>query len=920
MSTINYQLSNRLRLIALLFMAIILLVGYALRVYHLDVKDIWVDEAYLWSFARLPMAESVLLGFATGPINSNADPLCNILLHVWIVLTGHSLFALRYFSVLVNLIGAAYLGRVTARVFGARAGKVALAVGIIAPLWLFYSQEIRPYALTPALMLIMIDAVLQIGQGKYRRVWPWVWLIIGEVLALYTHGFMAFGVLGINLWLGALWLRQMRHPWHWIWLRNWSASQVAALMLLSPSIPVYLARTGGFSNPFVPPVTGPAFANELWAYLMGIPREQATDFIPMHMPVIMALILAWVGLSISLRRRTARPLADLVWLVLGIASLAFVYTLRDPSVHPRYLVFLTGPLFIVLGVVIADVWEAGRWKRWPGVLLATMLALTSAIGATNLYEGRYSGYRHAASRAVTDTLKAEFGAQDGIIMVDAHDFTLDYYGIGEAPLGWARLDDGIDSIASVVAFIDGKQRIALLRNTNEISDRRKIVPFYLERFGSLVSRQYFSGYDLATYRLDAGVSPELMTLEPVDFSWGFLDLTRKSVASGDAVTVAIEWKATADFVPGTRYAASIRLVDPTTEWIIAGDDALLLDSNGYPTDHWLPGQHTGQYFVLPLQPGTPPIDAELIVTLYNTVTGQAINLQDANGAPMGQQAMIGTVTLGPAPAQWAYEERRFWQLSPIEDSNLLSGYALAKPATSPGGTLGVTLSWLISPNELQDKQVTLQLVQGDQIVAEDDGSALQGRRPADVSAGQSWLDRRLLHVSGDAQSGPADLVLRIDRDRIFLTSLEIAGFERILQLPDIEVPLEATFGDAIRLLGYRLDIPDPLTSQDTLTLTLYWQALMDGAPDANIKVTAQMLGANGGVVGQHDGVPVYESRPFSGWLAGEYIIDEHPMTFHEPYTGPIRIQIGLYDPITGLRLLTTEGSDAVELPIILTVE
>ena len=85
------------------------------------------------------------------------------------------------------------------------------------------------------------------------------------------------------------------------------------------------------------------------------------------------------------------------------------------------------------------------------------------------------------------------------------------------------------------------------------------------------------------------------------------------------------------------------------------------------------------------------------------------------------------------------------------------------------------------------------------------------------------------------------------------------------------------------------------------------------------KVFAQILGADGRLVGQHDSVPVYESRPFSGWLAGEYIIDEHPMRFKEPYAGPVRIQLGLYDPATGIRILTSEGDDAVLLPTMLDV-
>jgi hypothetical protein len=901
-------------LAALLLMTAILLIAYALRVYRLDAKDIWVDEAHPWWYASLPLLQSVGIGFSGGAINSTADPLYNIVLHFWIELTGSSLFGLRYLSALTNLLGVAYLGRVTARAFKWRAGILAVLVGAIAPVWIAFSQELRPYAFTPAIMLVMVEAVLQITQTGTRRAWPWIWLAVGEAVALYTHGFMVFGVVGINLWLGWLWLRRWRLPDRWLWLRRWAISQIGALALIAPIIPLQLARAGGIQNPFVPPITPSGYANMLWAYFMGIPWENVANFTVLRLLAALVLLLVLMALVKGLRGQGVRPLADLLWLVLGVSALTLLYALRDPSVHPRYVVFLTGPLFMILGVLLAHIRDRSVWSRWSGGLLALALLAISFLSLRDLYQGLLPGYRHPSTRLVTDTLKADFGAPDGIVMVAPHDFTLNYYGIGQAPLAWARFDEGIDTPSSLLSFVRGKQRIALLRNTNERSDSRRIAPFYLERFGALEDRQYFTGYDLSTYRLDAGASPIPAAFEPIDFSWGMLSLTGQSAASGDAVTVALQWAASASFTPGPRYAASMRLVDPITRWTIAGADALLLADNGDPADHWQPGQQATQYFVLPLQPGTPPIDAEIVVTLYDSVTGQAIDLRDPNGNPAGQQAMIGTITLGPAPEQWAYEDQRPWQLVPVEASSIVAGYAIDQSVTSPGGALGVTIGWLLSPEELKDQQVTLQLVQDDQVLAEDGGPVLQGRQPATVPPGQSWLDRRLLEVSSQAQPGPADLMIRVGDERIVLASVEIAGFERITQRPDVEHPLEATFGSAIKLLGYQMMVPDPLTNRDTIPLTLYWQALADGAPGASYKVFTQILSADGRLVGQHDGVPVYENRPFSGWLAGEYIIDEHPMKFNEPYIGPIHIQVGLYDPVTGVRVLTADGRDAVAIP------
>ncbi|NDJ53863.1 MAG: hypothetical protein GYB68_12380 [Chloroflexi bacterium] len=76
---------------------------------------------------------------------------------------------------------------------------------------------------------------------------------------------------------------------------------------------------------------------------------------------------------------------------------------------------------------------------------------------------------------------------------------------------------------------------------------------------------------------------------------------------------------------------------------------------------------------------------------------------------------------------------------------------------------------------------------------------------------------------------------------------------------------------------------------------------------------------DGRLIGQHDAVPAVGQRPLSGWLSGEYLIDPHPITFREPYQGPAFIQVGLYDPNSFERLLTSDGLDALRLPDELTI-
>jgi len=69
-------------------------------------------------------------------------------------------------------------------------------------------------------------------------------------------------------------------------------------------------------------------------------------------------------------------------------------------------------------------------------------------------------------------------------------------------------------------------------------------------------------------------------------------------------------------------------------------------------------------------------------------------------------------------------------------------------------------------------------------------------------------------------------------------------------------------------------------------------------------------------VAQHDGVPGAEARPTFTWQPGEEVLDRHglflPMDTLTKGASLI-LQVGLYDPETGQRLLLRDGRDAIEL-------
>lgn len=132
-----------------------------------------------------------------------------------------------------------------------------------------------------------------------------------------------------------------------------------------------------------------------------------------------------------------------------------------------------------------------------------------------------------------------------------------------------------------------------------------------------------------------------------------------------------------------------------------------------------------------------------------------------------------------------------------------------------------------------------------------------------------------------------------------LGQIELADRQRIFEAPAMQHSVGAQVGDSLILLGYDLT-QAPLTGGARFSLKLYWQAGQIVSTDYTVFV--QVLGPDGTVVGQHDGMPVNGSLPTTRWSQNEVVADRHQFEFPTQQTGEYRLIVGMYDPATGQRL------------------
>lgn len=128
-------------------------------------------------------------------------------------------------------------------------------------------------------------------------------------------------------------------------------------------------------------------------------------------------------------------------------------------------------------------------------------------------------------------------------------------------------------------------------------------------------------------------------------------------------------------------------------------------------------------------------------------------------------------------------------------------------------------------------------------------------------------------------------------------------------LPAGMTRIDADFGE-IRLLGAVAGDSQAAPGQ-ILPVTLYWKAL--GPIPRDYTVFVHLLGQYDRVLAQRDAQPGLGAAPTGAWAPGAIVADPYLVAVPETALVPDQAQweVGLYDPLTGQRLLTDSGGDNV---------
>ena len=906
----------------------LLLFAFALRLYRLDGQSIWVDEGISLHLVTSSLPE--MLASLAGEVH---PPLYFLLLKVWVALAGASVFSTRFFSVLASILQVVAVYAVARRWLGRSTARIAAFLVALSPLSVIYAQEIRGYALLPLAYLALLAIAHEMTQkpGPHRRA---TWLLLGvvEVVALYLHYIDISFVAYSGAWLLLTCLREKR----WTDLRRWLITQLLVGLASLPWLiavivhweSAYADATADMYLTQLPPL-GYVLA-QVWVFhltgLAGAMGRPAMRLLA-GLVFLLLLVLLLLRLRSPCSRRTGVRLAA-HWIV-PLSLALFIWIVRSYS-HPRYIALYGPGLALLVAYAVHPSNPKSCYLSFAiSTLLTASLVLISLLGL-----GAYFLDPAFAKSDVRDVARylEEVTGPDDLILVPDYDWSLPFVYQGGAPIEMPGLLDEEEMWANLARWTIRRRRVFVTSFRRGIGrDRREMIPFALERGGHLVACRNFEETIVCFYELDRPVEPP--TLSPFEARFGPLTLTHVWVEdeppADTALMLALRWHLNEP--ADRRYRLAIRLLD-VDGWPLADRDTLLLDGQTRPTDHWAAGRNTTTYHLLPIPPDTPPLTYTLSLGLYEqTESGtRSLDLLDDRGAPQGRVLNLGPVRLaaplgvaanpygvtsGPPPLP---------QPAELADGLRLLGAALDRSALGPGQSLFVVLRWQATRSPLPDLRPRLALMQAGRELEWVETAPAQGRYPTNLwQAGETVLEHRRLAMPSTAGKGLAQVVLTVGNQRLVLGQVELGAEVHIFTPPPIAYPLDVRFGQdfpgraVARLIGY--DLPSQaFVAGEPITITLYWQAL-EGASAADYAIFTHVLADDGHLVGQHDGPPAGGARSTLGWVPAEIITDRHVMTFREPYVGPARIEVGLYDPATMERVPVEGGETFLLLPAELTI-
>ncbi len=867
---------------------LILLAAFWLRVWHLNDEPIWHDEG--WSIQAI-----------RGPFTTPDDKTpfgYYAAMHLLWRGAGESPFALRFGSALIGVVLVAAVMRLAGQWSGGGAGLAAGVMSAVVPLLWAYSQEVRAYIVIPLVAVALLWGAEKILSHQpsaisfQRKKALWFTLIV-EIAALYTHNLAVPLVVWAGVVVGLVLI--VRRDWRGlVW---WIGGQAAVGLLYLPWV-LTQAPSGTPLN--TPPALGLELARDIWYsyFLPVLPQLRAVgvDWVLNGLAAI--TVLAGLGIlstgyrvlsTEGSRKRTSPPTPLQIgegriraWLLVTQAAGLPILTTglllaAHIDFHPRYYIAALPGTVILLasGLTLTlnsfpseggqDPKPSSIW-RWRWGVLFGVVGVWAAVSIGSIGEiTNTPAYGHDDFRGLAEYY-ATLPENTAILLPFQTEPALQRYyaekvGIRAQFVNVPLYSDEATAVETINQLVEqGIQQVEFLTWYPLPADERGMYPCLLTAASSAVGeRHIFVGLMTERYSLSQRVEmqPLKTTARYADFGSG----DAAYAVSEAGVCIRTRWLGVVDGI-----SVATRILNPL-EGEIARSDAAVMPANPFQPEG------AAAYNRMALPAGAPLREYPLTLTVYDLEHPNGYDLIGAGGNPVGTIYRVPqAVQAMGAPYPDSVDKTTLLSIS----GDMTTGIPIVITALLPSGEGWASIGffgdgWSQEYQEIKRDRPTL-----------------------------TWVD----FVLQPGQGG--EVVLKVDGEALGMYTIHDP--ERIFEPPTFEQAIGATYDGVGVLEGVTLT-----QEGERLRVTLVWK--VEGTPPTAYTVFVQLIGADGQVIAQSDRMPAEDTRPTTGWVEGEFVIDNHWLNAPEGIPAGARLIAGLYDAgQPGFpRLLTVDGQDFVIL-------
>jgi uncharacterized membrane protein len=381
------------------------LAALLLRMWRLADESPWWDEVASLQYLNAPS----LIEFLRA--ERHADPAMTpfyfTLQYFWAHFFGASPYTVRLLSVSLGTLTVPLIYLLGKRLFSSTAGFAAAALLSLSLSHIYFSQEIRVYALVICLAVLSFYFLVRATEQPQKWGW-WALYALANLLLAFTHLFAVFLFAVQALYLLAVCWRRPR-----IWLTSIAYHVIVlallGLWLMSTNMATIESETSWIHNPgfretamlFVIMAGGRATNENPAAHL---PSGLSTD-------LAIAVLLATLAVTAVIRHARANAngksiLLATLWLTVPPALLLLISYTVWPSFVYRYVLYIAPALYLLAGAGYAGIPQA-----WPRAIFAIIMLMFFA----NQLSGLSSGPFRPDWRGVSDYLAQHARPDDAIV-------------------------------------------------------------------------------------------------------------------------------------------------------------------------------------------------------------------------------------------------------------------------------------------------------------------------------------------------------------------------------------------------------------------------------------------------------------------------------------------------------------------------